>query len=102
MKNIAFYIQDNSMAPTMSNGDMVVCKTSATSLETIEENELYAVITTTGAVMIKRVQKIRDRNSKIIQLKLISDNNLEHHPFKIPIYNIHTLLKVEQNLAETA
>jgi phage repressor protein C with HTH and peptisase S24 domain len=101
MKNLAFYIQGNSMAPTMSNGDMVVCRILS-SLETIEENELYAIITVSGAVLIKRIQKIRDRNSKVIQLKLISDNEKEHHPFKIPVHNIRTLLKVEQNLAKTA
>jgi len=101
MENLAFYIQGNSMTPTMSNGDMVVCRT-LTPLEVIEENELYAIITVSGAVLIKRIQKIRDRNSKIIQLKLISDNEEEHNPFKISIHNIRTLLKVEQNLAKTA
>ena len=101
MKNIAFYIQGDSMAPTISNGDMVLCST-INSLETIEENDLYAIITSSGKTLIKRVQIIRDRNSKIIQLKLISDNRQQHRSFKIPIQNIKYLLKVEKKYAATA
>lgn len=97
MDNVIFHIQDNSMAPTISTGDSIVCKVLE-SLETIEENELYTIITTSGAVLVKRVQKIRDRNSKIVQLKLISDNRLAQLPFKIPVQNIYTLLKVEQKV----
>lgn len=100
-QNIALYIQDNSMAPTIANGDMVICRELA-PLEKIEENEVYAVVTNTGAIMIKRVQKIKNGNNKIIQLKLISDNNSEQPSLRIPINNIRTLLKVEDKLAATA
>lgn len=100
MNNLAFYIQGNSMAPTISNGDMVICR-ELEPFENIEENELYAVITISGAVIIKRVQNVRrNRNSQIIQLKLVSDN--EETPLKIPTCNIKTLLKVEERLPATA
>jgi len=102
MNNLAFYIQGNSMAPTISNGDMVICR-ELEPFENIEENELYAVITTTGAVMIKRVQKVKwNRNSQIRQLNLASDNAIEEPAFQISGYNIRTLLKVEQKLPATA
>lgn len=102
MNNLAFYIQGNSMTPTISNGDMVICR-ELEPFENIEENELYAVITTTGVVMIKRVQKVkRNGNSQIRQLNLASDNAMEEPDFQISGYNIRTLLKVEQKLPATA
>jgi len=102
MNNLAFYIQGNSMAPTIANGDMVICR-ELEPFENIEENELYAVITTTGIVMIKRVQKVKwNGNSQIKQLNLASDNTTEEAAFQISGYNIRTLLKVEQKLPATA
>jgi phage repressor protein C with HTH and peptisase S24 domain len=101
MNNIAFYIQGDSMTPTISNGDMVLCCT-VDSIQKIEENDLYAIITRTGKTLIKRVQIIRNRNSKIIQLKLISDNRKQYRSIKIPIHNIKYLLKVEKKYAATA
>jgi phage repressor protein C with HTH and peptisase S24 domain len=102
MNNLAFYIQGNSMAPTIANGDMVICR-ELEPFENIEENELYAVITTTGVVMIKRVQKVKwTGNSQIRQLNLASDNETEEPAFQISGHNIRTLLKVEQKLPATA
>lgn len=100
MNNLAFYIQGNSMAPTISNGDMVICR-ELEPFENIEENELYAVITVSGAVIVKRVENVRrNGNSQIIQLKLVSDN--EETALEIPTCNIKTLLKVEKRLPATA
>ncbi|MDC0231523.1 S24/S26 family peptidase, partial [Aureispira] len=87
MDNIAFYIQGNSMTPTVSNGDMVLCST-IDSIEAIEENDIYVIITKAGNVLIKRVQKIRGRNSNIIQLKLIPDNRQNYKTFKIPLKTV--------------
>lgn len=90
------------MAPTISNGDMVICRLLE-PFENIEENELYAIITTSGAVMIKRVQKVRrNSNSQIVQLNVVNDNQKEKEALKIPTCNIRTLLKVEEKLSATA
>lgn len=97
MENIAFYIKGDSMSPTISNGDIVVCR-KIESLGFVEENELYALITNSGGVLVKRIQKIRDQNNKIIQLKLISDNFRGYKPFRISIKDIRFLLKVEKKL----
>lgn len=101
METIAFYIQGNSMFPTISNGDMVICS-QLEQFETVEENELYAIITHTGMVLVKRVQIIKNRNNKVVQLKLISDNKSQYTPIKIPTQNIRSLLKVEQKVTATA
>ena len=89
------------MAPTISNGDMVLCCT-IDCIETIEENDLYAIVTKKGNVLIKRVQKIRNRNNKTIKLKLISDNYTQHQTLKILVKNIKSLFKVEKKYAAIA
>ena len=100
MKKTAFYIKGDSMSPTILNGDLVICR-KIESYAFVEENELYVLITTSGTVFVKRIQKIRDRNSKVIQLKLISDNFRNHKPFKISTNDIQSLLKVEKKLGTT-
>jgi len=100
MNTIAFYIQGNSMNPTIANGDMVICKQQA-QLESVEENEVYAIVTHTGAVLVKRVKKVINPNGRIVQLKLISDNPAEK-PLRLGINNIKQLLKVEQTVAASA
>lgn len=97
MKNIAFYIQDNSMLPTISNGDMILCRTLE-PLEAIEEKGLYTIITTTGTVMVKRVEKVFYGNNGIAQLKLVSDNAEKQDGFRIHVQSIRAVLKVEQTL----
>jgi phage repressor protein C with HTH and peptisase S24 domain len=93
MKNISFYIQDNSMLPTISNGDMILCRTLK-PLEAIEEKGLYTIVTTTGAVMVKRVEKVFYGSNGVSQLKLVSDNAEKQDGFKIHVQNIRAVLKV--------
>lgn len=104
MKSIIFHIKDNSMAPTIFSGDSIICKEleALDTFETLEENELYTIITTSGSILVKRIQKVRNQHNRIVQLKLISDNKLAQMPFKISISNIYTLLRVEQKLTAIA
>jgi phage repressor protein C with HTH and peptisase S24 domain len=102
MSNLAFYIQGNSMSPTLYDSDMVICS-EVPSLETIEENELYAIVTTTGAVIIKRLRQIRrNGNSQIVQLNLLADNEPVEAACRIPISKVRSLLKIEQHLSASA
>jgi len=98
-EHIAFYIKGESMTPTIADGDMVICR-SLDSHERIVENEIYAVVTTSGNVMIKRIQKIFNKHRQIEGLKLISDNYLEHDPFTLAIHEVRKLLKVERKLTD--
>jgi phage repressor protein C with HTH and peptisase S24 domain len=98
-EHIAFYIKGESMTPTIDDGDMVICR-SLEPHERIIENEIYAIVTNNGNVMVKRVQKILNKHRQLQQLKLISDNYLEHDPFTIPINEVRKLLKVERKLTE--
>lgn len=98
-EHIAFYIKGNSMSPTIANGDMVICR-ALESYDRIIENEIYAIVTKSGNVMVKRVQNILDKNKQVTAFKLISDNYLDHDPFSVPIQDIRELLKVVRKLTE--
>lgn len=98
MKNISFYIQDNSMLPTISNGDMILCRTLQ-PLENIEEKGLYTIVTTTGAVLVRRVDKIYYGQNGVAQLKLVVDNSdKQQDSIKIHVQNIRAIFKVEQTI----
>jgi phage repressor protein C with HTH and peptisase S24 domain len=98
-EHIAFYIKGASMSPTIADGDMVICRAIDTN-ERIIENEIYAIVTNAGNVMVKRVQKIHDKHRQLKGLKCISDNYLEHDPFTLAIHEVRKLLKVERKLTD--
>ena len=92
---IAFSISGNSMHPTLADGDMVICR-PLDAIERIVDNEVYAVISETG-VQVKRIQKVY-KDKKLIRLKMISDNYLEHDPFFFSIGQVRQILKVDRKL----
>lgn len=92
---IAFSISGNSMHPTLADGDMVICRPLDT-VERINDNEVYAVISDTG-VQVKRIQKVY-KDKKLFRLKMISDNYLEHDPFFLNIGQVRQILKVDRKL----
>lgn len=90
------------MSPTLFDHDMVICS-EVQSYDNIKENELYAVVTTSGAVLVKRLHRIRrNGNSQIVQLNLIADNEPASATCRIPISCVRSLLKVEQTLPASA
>lgn len=102
MKNLAFYIQGNSMSPTLFDSDMVICS-EVHSYDAIEEDELYAIVTITGAVLVKRLRQVRrNGNSQIVQLNLGADNEPAAADCRIPISSVRSLLKVERTLSASA
>ena len=93
---VAFYINGDSMKPTISASDMVIC--SPISMEDeIEEDEIYAVVSST-CVWVKRVQKCFDRHGRWTHLRLISDNSDEFDPFIIENSEVRSLLKVTRRI----
>ena len=98
-EHIAFYIKGNSMSPTIEDGDMIICRAVETC-EPVNENQIYAIVLNNGTVLIKRIQKIINKQKQMLKLKLISDNYLEHDPFEIPVNDVRKLLKVEKKLTD--
>lgn len=97
-EHVAFTINGDSMAPTIRDGDMVICQ-ALESTEQLRENEIYAVVTS-QAVMVKRVQKVYTSKGDWSHLKLISDNYIEHDPFTIDLSDVRRILHVERRLTQ--
>lgn len=76
---VAFNINGNSMEPILESGDLVICR-ELSSVDNIRDNEIYAV-KNNGSLWVKYVQKVKDSRGNVVQLKLISENKLEHDPF---------------------
>lgn len=93
---VAFNINGNSMMPSISSGDMVICSPLEDTNELVD-NEIYAVVTN-QSVWVKRVQRCYDRHNHWTHLQLISDNHEEYDPFIIEISEVKKLLKVKRRL----
>lgn len=94
---VAFPIEGNSMEPVIMNGDIVVCK-EVSSFKEIRENEIYA-IKSNGTLWVKYVQLIQDPKGRIVKLKLISANYLEHDPFEEEVNSYTRLYKVVRRIS---
>lgn len=102
MENLAFCIQDNSMAPMLAPNDVLICRPIPV-WEEIQENEVYAIVTTNGSILVKRVDQIRrTSNSTIVQLRLRSDNEGQQRPIRLAKSNIKALFKLERKLSASA
>ena len=89
---VAFPIDGNSMEPVIQDGDIVICREIG-SINEVRDNEIYAV-KADGRLWVKYVQKMKDKNQRVVQLKLISANYLEHDPFEEEVNEYTRLYKV--------
>lgn len=94
---VAFPIDGNSMEPVIMNGDIVVCK-EVSSFREIKENEIYA-IKSNGTLWVKYVQLVQDPKGRVVRLKLISANYLEHDPFEEEVNTYTRLYKVIRRIS---
>ena len=93
---VAFNINGNSMEPTISAGDMVIC-TPLENNDDMADDEIYAVVAN-QSVWVKRVQRCYNHHQQCTHLRLISDNKQEFAPFIIEIEEVRKLLKVTKRL----
>ena len=87
---LAFEIDGDSMMPTITQGDLVVCQPLERNTP-IYDNHVYVVVT--DVLVAKRVQQIRS-GTELQQLRLISDNNI-YQPYNVPVEEVTQLLKVK-------
>ena len=89
------------MSPTLYHQDVVICNEIHT-LDLLEEGDLYAVVTQTGAVLVKRLHTIRrNAHSQVTQLKWVCDNQ----PGRVDVLHrrdIRQILHVQQRLQASA
>jgi transcriptional regulator with XRE-family HTH domain len=94
----AFEINGDSMLPTITNGDLVICEALETG-DQIYDNHVYVVVT--EVVVAKRVQQVRDEDG-ITALRLISDNSSVYRPYQVDLEEVRQLLKVKWRLTDYA
>ena len=95
---IAFEISGDSMLPTITNGDVVVCEALERG-EPLRDNQVYVIVT--DVVVAKRIQQLKDGN-QIRQLRLISDNSAVYKPYDVELEEIRQILKVKCRLTSHA
>ncbi len=94
---VAFPIKGNSMDPIINNGDIIVCQEIG-SFHEIKENEIYAV-RSNGSVWVKYIKCIKNNLGRVVQLKLISANYLEHDPFVEEVNEYTKIFKVIKRIS---
>lgn len=95
---VAFPINGNSMEPVINDGDTVICR-EISSAQEIKDNKIYAV-KSNGSLWVKYVQKIFDKSGRVVELKMISANHLEHDPFIEEVNEYTRLYKVIRKIAD--
>ncbi len=95
---IAFEINGDSMLPTITNGDIVICQPLERE-EPLRDNHVYVIVT--EVVVAKRIQQIR-RDNDVVSLRLISDNSAVYQPYNIDLEDIRQILKVKCRLTDYA
>ncbi len=95
---IAFEISGDSMMPTITNGDLVICQPLERG-DPMRDNHVYVVVT--DVVVTKRIQQIREGNS-VARLRLISDNDAVYKPYEVELEEIRQLLKVKCRMTDYA
>jgi len=95
---VAFEISGDSMMPTITNGDLVVCEPIERGT-VLRDNHVYVVVT--DVVVAKRIQQLREGND-VTGLRLISDNSSVYKPYTIELEEIRQILKVKCRLTTHA
>lgn len=96
---IAFEISGDSMYPTITNGDIVVCEPLERG-DPLRDNNVYVVVT--DVVVAKRIQQIRSEGNIPTQLRLISDNGAVYKPYEVDLEDIRQILRVKCRLTSYA
>ena len=94
----AFEIEGDSMAPTITNGDIVVCESVESGAE-VRDNHVYVIVT--DVAVAKRVQVIR-RAAEHTVLRLHSDNSAVYQPYEVSDSEVREILKVRCRITSYA
>ena len=95
---LAFEINGDSMLPTITNGDVVVCEPVERGTP-LRDNHVYVIVTDT--VVAKRIQQVREGN-EVARLRLISDNDDVYKPYDVELEEVRQILKVKCRLTSHA
>ena len=96
---LAFEINGDSMYPTITNGDIVVCEPLERG-DPLRDNNVYVVVT--DVVVAKRIQQVKSDGGASDQLRLISDNSAVYKPYEVDLEDIRQVLRVKCRLTSYA
>lgn len=94
----AIEISGDSMYPTLTNGDIVICEPLERG-SPLRDNHVYVIVT--DVVVAKRIQLIRN-DDESEQLRLISDNSTVYQPYEVNLEDVRQILKVKARLTDHA
>ncbi len=94
----AFEISGDSMLPTITDGDIVVCEEVERGTR-LYDNHVYVIVT--DVVVAKRIQQVRE-SDRILALRLISDNSAVYKPYTVELEEVRQILKVKCRLTDYA
>ena len=94
----AFEISGDSMMPTITSGDIVICEEVERGIP-LRDNHVYVVVS--DIVVAKRIQQIKE-NNQVVELRLISDNGEVYKPYTIELEEIRQILQVKCRLTKHA
>ncbi len=94
---LAFEISGNSMEPTITNGDTVVCEALERG-EPIRDNQIYVIVT--DVVVAKRVQQVKE-GQQLRGFNLLSDN-VFFKPYTVSTEEVRQILRVKCRLTAHA
>lgn len=96
---LAFPVSGDSMLPTITSGDLVICEALERPLDgsfpVIRDNEVYVIVS--DVVVVKRVQQLKT-DGQVTQLLLISDNTSVYQPYQLDLEEIKQVLRVKRRL----
>lgn len=95
---IGFEINGDSMSPTITNGDVIVCQEVERG-EPLRDNHVYVIVT--DVVVAKRIQQVREGH-EMVKIRLISDNGDVYKPYEVELEDIRQILKVKCRLTSYA
>lgn len=98
-KLTAFEISGDSMYPTITNGDIVVCEPLERG-DSLRDNNVYVVVT--DSVVAKRIQQVKSDTGVPEKLLLISDNSTVYKPYPVDLADIRQILRVKCRLTSYA
>ncbi|MGH1435781.1 MAG: S24 family peptidase [Lewinella sp.] len=100
---LAFPVSGDSMLPTITNGDLVICEALEKPLDgtfpVIRDNEVYVIVS--DVVVVKRIQQLKT-DGLVTQLRLISDNASVYQPYQLDLEEIKQVLRVKRRLTDHA
>ena len=91
---IAFEISGDSMMPTITSGDLVVCEPVERDVP-LRDNHVYVIVT--DVVVAKRIQQVKE-GSRTRRLRLISDNGQVYKPYDVELEDVRQILKVKSRI----